>query len=408
MRIAAYLLAFALVAPAALAELHGKELLFKGGDITSRWVPLAIDYDGPAPEGRITVLQPDTGKRVPATLQDGMLHFIAEGATPGHEITFRVQVEPFNEQDTHNVQVNKRPDEDAVDVIIDDQHFTTYHYDSKWKKPFLWPVKGEGGVGVTRNFPMDNADTPKFAEDHPHHKSFYTAYGEVDGVDLWAEGGNSGNQVTEDVAWGSGDAFGWIKAKNSWQDKDGKHLVTEEREYRFYATPERARLFDVKVTFSNPDRDVVFTDTKEGGIVSARMAPSISYRNANITNAHGDTGEANTWGKPSPWLDYSGDMEDVGWRGLAIFDHPDNLRHPTSWHVRTYGLMGANAFGYSYFNEKDYNQGLIPENGDYTIKAGEPLVMNYRVYVHSGNVDRARVADRYADYATPPSVAWAE
>jgi len=68
--------------------------------------------------------------------------------------------------------------------------------------------------------------------------------------------------------------------------------------------------------------------------------------------------------------------------------------------------MGANCFGYSYFNEKDYNKGLIPENGDFVLNQGESVTFHYRVYVHNGDVKRARVADRYADYATPPQVRW--
>ena len=70
--------------------------------------------------------------------------------------------------------------------------------------------------------------------------------------------------------------------------------------------------------------------------------------------------------------------------------------------------MGANAFGYSHFNEKEYNRGLIPENGDYTIPSGGELSLAYRVYVHSGSVQEAEVARRFQDYATPPKAYFAE
>ena len=86
-----------------------------------------------------------------------------------------------------------------------------------------------------------------------------------------------------------------------------------------------------------------------------------------ITNALGDKGEKTLWGKPSPWCDFTGDVPKAGLRGIAIFDNPANLRYPTSWHVRDYGLMGANCFGYSHFSKEAYNKGLIPENGDYLL-----------------------------------------
>ena len=44
-----------------------------------------------------------------------------------------------------------------------------------------------------------------------------------------------------------------------------------------------------------------------------------------ITNALGDKKESTCWGKPSPWCDYSGDLKDLGWRGLTVFDHPDTV-----------------------------------------------------------------------------------
>ena len=35
--------------------------------------------------------------------------------------------------------------------------------------------------------------------------------------------------------------------------------------------------------------------------------------------------------------------------GVAILNHPDSFRFPTTWHVRTYGLFAANPFGWHDF-----------------------------------------------------------
>ncbi|HPA41599.1 MAG TPA: PmoA family protein, partial [Candidatus Hydrogenedentes bacterium] len=309
--------------------------------------------------------------------------------------------------------VEKAGAEEIVEVVVDGKLLTRYHYGTQWKKPFLWPVNIGDGVTVTRDYPMNPEGTPKLAQDHPHHKSLWSAYGEVrlvDGPpethDLWAEGDGSGNQRAKDVTWGSGDAFGWIKSDNVWETGAGEPLIRETREYRFYAAPENGRLIDVKVTFTAEFGDAEFKDTKEGGIVAVRMRPDICNAKAVITNALGDEGEKAAWGKPAPWCDFSGDSPAAGWLGLAVFDHPGNPRHPSSWHVRNYGLMGANAFGYSHFIKEAYNKGLIPENGDLVIKKDAPVTFNYRVYAHKGNVKEAAVADRYADYKTPPEASW--
>ena len=82
--------------------------------------------------------------------------------------------------------------------------------------------------------------------------------------------------------------------------------------------------------------------------------------------------------------------------GVAIFDHPFNLRHPTPWHVRNYGLMTANPFGQSYY------QYSLLKDGSYTLHQGDTLTFRYRVYLHRGDTRTARVGQRYHDYINPP------
>ena len=400
--------------------LDGRTIHLVAGEYKSLDVPISLPCEAPETAEQIIVVEPKTGKAMPAMLRNGELVFVCEGAMPNTEHDYVVKAGKAPEGYTPKVVVKKREDADVVDVFIEDVFFTSYHYTNDNRKPFLWPVLTEGGVGITRDWPMqEDFDfiglsekeaeyLTRKAKDHVHHKSLWVSYGDLNGADCWGEGGNGGYQNSGEVTWGSGDAYGWVHAKNVWQDKDHAALISEEREYRFYAVPEKGRLIDTFVTFTADHGVVTWKDTKEGGICTVRMRPELTGRNADITNAHGDKGEFKCWGKPSPWCDYSGELKGVGWRGLAIFDAPTNLRHPTSWHVRNYGLMAANCFGYSYFVEKDYNKGLIPGNGDLTMKEGDCLAFKYRVYVHAGDVEKAAVADRYADFATPPKAAWTE
>ena len=417
----AVVLGLVLTLPASAESLDGREIAMKAGAVQSRHVPLTLPCDAEADDSIISVREPKTGQSFPATLRNGELVFVSEGANPGTEHTYVVDVDAKSAAYAPKVRIEKRDGEEALDVFIEDVLFTAYHYSNDAKKPYLWPVMSEGQLTVTRDWPMkdevevvgrskekDIEFCKEKAKDHPHHKSLWVAYGELNDVDCWAEGDNSGFQHSGEVTWGSGDAYGWIRAANVWRDKDHQPVINETREYRFFATPEKARLLDTFVTLSADYGDVHFGDTKEGGIVAVRMRPELSNKWAKITNALGDEGEFKAWGKPSPWCDYSGDLEGYGYRGLAVFDHPTNFRYPTCWHVRNYGLMGANCFGYSYFSEKDYNKGLIPENGEYDLAKGEKLEWHHRVYVHSGDAEKAAVADRFADFATPPEVSWAK
>lgn len=84
--------------------------------------------------------------------------------------------------------------------------------------------------------------------------------------------------------------------------------------------------------------------------------------------------------------------------GVAVFDHPMNLRHLMPWHVRNYGLLTANPFGHSY-----YQSGLL-KDGAYRLEAGNTRTFRYRICLHLGDATKGRVSDRYHDYVNPPKV----
>lgn len=380
--------------------LDGRRISLDAGDHVTLNAPLTLPCEvSPGSDQQVKLFHEASGKYFPVTVRDGQITVLPDGVMPNSKHQYSLRV--FDDASPAIVQIRAGAGADTLEVYIDDVHFTTYYHSNDNRKPFLWPVLSEGGVPVTRAWPMGESEDK---DDHPHHKSLWTAYGDVNKADCWGEGSNAGYQLSGEVTYGSGDAYGWIAAQNTWTDGEKKPVVDESREYRFYAGKPSARLFDVVVTFTARYGDVKFGDTKEGGIVAVRVRDQIrADRGGVITNAEGLSGERATWGVASAWCDYSGEIEGAGQHGITVFDHPDNLRHPSRWHVRNYGLMGANCFGLSYFTK-----GKGDLNGDYELKDGETLTFRYRVYVHSGDVEKAKVADRYADYATPPKVAWVE
>ena len=79
--------------------------------------------------------------------------------------------------------------------------------------------------------------------------------------------------------------------------------------------------------------------------------------------------------------------------GIAMFDHPQNPRHPTWWHVRDYGLFAANPFG-----QHDFEPGTEKGAGNLTVPAGKSITFRYRFYLHEGDDQQAKVAERYEQY----------
>ncbi|MEX2382806.1 MAG: PmoA family protein [Opitutales bacterium] len=272
-----------------------------------------------------------------------------------------------------------------VAVHVRGEHFTTFHYGEEVRTPILWPVHGEGGVTVTRNYPMGE-DEPE-SSDHPHHRSMHLTFGDVNGYDQW----HSERIDTTSVETELNQDFAVIRAYNEWLDGDNEPLLKETHELRFYDSPASGRYFDVISTLEAAYEDITFGDDKEG-LMAFRIRPEIQGNRAGVlTNAEGEQGEGNVYGTPSRWMDYSGPIEGYGHRGIALFDHPDNFRHPTAWHVRNYGLAAANPFGQSSVAGKDDGSHLLPQ--------GESMTFVYRLYIHSGDVEEAAVAHKYEDFA---------
>jgi hypothetical protein len=254
---------------------------------------------------------------------------------------------------------------------------------------------------MTRNYPMrDDVEGEK--HDHKHHMSCWVAWGRVNEVDHWLSGtlktGLQAHRGFETSA--SGQVFGQLTAIIEWMGGTGKpRQMTEQRTYKFYRGEKDFWMFDLKVQLQLTDEDITLGDTKEGGFCSLRVASSMrTDRGGVFTNAEGLQGESQCWGQPSPWVDYVGKV-DGKTVGLTIMDHLDNVRHPTRWHVRGYGLFTANPFGLSHFTRDQKNDGSM------TWKKGETIVFQYRVLLHTDATDKANIAGHYANYVDSQNVA---
>lgn len=279
-------------------------------------------------------------------------------------------------------------------VRVGGELFTAYHHDPQEKKPFFFPLLGPDRRRMTRSFPMEEvAGEPR---DHPHHRSLWVAYGDVNGTDCWSQGEGTGWQAPRGLRVSGGPVYGVIRAANTWLDRDRSPIVAEERTFVFYNTPASLRIIDASVTFVARYGPVKFGDTKEGGIIALRVNPAINATDGGtLINARGDAG-TQAWGKAAEWVDNSGTIDGTTC-GIAVFDTPGNLRYPTTWHARDYGLIGANCFGLSHFTGGR-------ANGDYSLGAGEQLTFRYRLIVHQGDAAQADIGARYLDYVDPPRV----
>jgi hypothetical protein len=286
---------------------------------------------------------------------------------------------------------------DRVRVEINGEPFTEYVFKDV-PRPICYPLLGPAGLPMTRNFPMK--EVPGEDRDHKHHRSLWFTHGAVNGHDFWAEARDFGKIVHDGFAEvTSGKDAGVIRSKNKWVASDGKVIATDELTLRVYNRPANERLFDFEITIHASNGEVTFGDTKEGSM-ALRLNETMRLKHnkentgkptGHIINSEGVRDGA-TWGKRAAWCDYYGPVEGKT-VGIAIFDHPQNPRHPTWWHVRDYGLFAANPFGRHDF------ESLPDKNaGNLVVPAGKSVTFRYRFYIHEGDEKQAKVADRYTEY----------
>ena len=392
--------------------MHEKKLTIVGSNHDCLSAPITAELD--AKDSFKSIKLVDAASKVPLPCQweqageTVQLSWIIEGLESGQQKQYNVifsdeEVEPegLDTQATRpkGSQVTvKTVDEGRLDVEIGGDFFTSYYYGKEVIRPYLHPVIGPYGKSVTRGYPMV-ADVPGENSDHHHHRAIYVAHGEVNDVDNWSESPNCGRIVHRsfDVV-SSGPVYGHIVDRLDWVSNQGEPVLKEVREWKFYNISP-SKLVDLNLTLTAPDdTDVVFGDTKEGGLLSLRVAGTMKVSSGGkMENSFGGINEQEVWGKRAHWCDYSGPVDNQ-WVGVALLDHPKNLRHPTYWHARNYGLMTANPFGISAF------EGDPSRNGDYTLPAGAELKCRYRIYIHKGDAGEGKVAEKYHNYINPPEV----
>ena len=326
-----------------------------------------------------------------------------------------------------NAEVELTELDDRIRVEIDGKLFTEWRH-KEWLAPYFYPVVGPNGETITRHYPMKN-DVPHEAQDHPHHRSLRFAHSDVNGLNFWAwrpgkerEFSNAEIKLEKIEKLGSGKE-GEFVVWNRWLD--GDKLVLRER-MRIKVIPlQRGQvLMDYDVKLIAGDKPVTFGDNKDGGMyvrvagtmkVKAHRAEGGGDYRGTILNSRGDR-NTDAWGKRAEWIDYFGPDASGKTVGIAMFDHPDNLRFPTHWHARDYGLLAANRFGADHFNPKykapkgvscrPYGNDCPACNsggGKYTVPAGESLSLRHRFYFHHDDTKTAQVAKHYGDYSKADS-----
>lgn len=296
---------------------------------------------------------------------------------------------------------------DTIDVQIGGKPFTTFYFGADSPKPYLHPLRSAQGTIVTRGWPMVK-DIPGESHDHPHHRAMYFAHGDINGVDFWGEKTESRAQQTakgkfyssEELPKGrtvfvkldemesKGDT-GRIRAEFNLVGPDGNVMGQEIQDYTF-GGDQANRMIDCAFTIRATKSPLKMGDTKEGTF-AIRVVKALEEPTGHMLSSTGAVGEKDIWGKRADWVDYSGEVAGET-LGITIFDNHSNIKHPTYWHARAYGLFAVNPFGeHDFYNDPK-------RDGSVTIPAGGSLTLRYRVLIHHGDAKEANLAEAYERY----------
>lgn len=299
----------------------------------------------------------------------------------------------------------------GLSIKVNGQPFADYVVDQA-NKPYLAPVFGPTGKQMTRNYPMTVVEGEQ--KDHPHHRGICFGNQGMAGVDAWEEP----KTLSEAEAKKPGSTaerakhIGYIKhreykemkadtkeavvvAASDINDYAGKKLLEEQHRMIFRADAD-TRTIDFDLDYIASEGPVEFKDMKDAGFsirVPSEMAVEIDKNkkgSGHIINSEGLT-DAAAWSKRAKWCDYYGTVGGEA-LGVAMLNHPGSFRFPTAWHVRTYGLFTANAFGQKAFDK-------TAEDGTFELKKGEHVKLRHRLIFHKGDEKAAKIAEAFEAYA---------
>jgi hypothetical protein len=298
-------------------------------------------------------------------------------------------------------EVTSEDTDDGTRILIDGELFCEVLTGPESRygdlpRPILYPIIGPTGATMTRGYPMRD-DIEGEAHDHPHHRSLWFAHGDVNGVDFWAQGEHKGRVVLDEAIEfrRRNTDVAFVNLVANFCSSDGSVILESTQTHAFHVMEDGSRVIELIVGFFPGDNagPVTFGDTKEG-TMAIRTHPALrlvgEHATGHAVNSEGDT-DRELWGKRAAWVAYWGTI-DGAVCGVAIFDHPENLRHPTWWHARDYGLIAANPFGIHDF------EGAEPGTGDYTLEWGETLTLRYRFVFFAGDAEEADIAGKYEQW----------
>jgi len=276
-----------------------------------------------------------------------------------------------------------------LSLAADGQTLLTYHFASDAGFPWIHPVRTPGGDVLTEFAPGD----------HAWHRAVWFSWKILNGVNYWDWAGRKSGKpagTTQCVGkeeFRAGKDSGTIAVALQYSAAE-KPVLTERRQITIgLPRPDGSYAMDWKMTFTAGGEDVVFERTPPppkgkawGGYGGLSFRGVKGMSQIRVIDSEGREAKQGH-GRAARWMDFSGAVRPGGKiGGVAIFDHPDNPRHPTPWYVSPAGGMAY--FGPAFIFVEPYK-----------LSAGKSFTLSYRMLIHPGRRDAAELDKEFGEFA---------
>lgn len=280
--------------------------------------------------------------------------------------------------------------ENVLSIRSGDHSLLNYPYNDVPFKPYVGQLFSPAGVNILRDAPAD----------HLHHHALMFAV-KVDSVNFWEETPAAGKQVHKSFTDVKTNVKTDVENDRSrsllqasftehldWTNQSRQLLLKERRTVDLRrGTDLGATLVTWKSEFELPDgkQSAVITGAHYHGL-GMRFIQSMDTGGQfiNADNEKGTVFRGQEMLLRSTWCAYNADADGKPVT-VAMFDHPDNPRHPATWFTMTA------PFAYLSATLKLHEEPL-------KIVSGKPLMLCYAVAVWDGRVEADRINKLYQNW----------
>ena len=275
-----------------------------------------------------------------------------------------------------------RQSDDSLALLNYEHIVWQLNYKKQEGKPYFHPLGLADGTELTWLRPPD----------HAWHRGIWFSWKFINGLNYWnPDMLSEGRTEVVDVKVNLGtDHSARIEMALNYHPPGKPAVLKEKRLLTVGALDKNGRYhIDWHSTFTAGEQDVLLDRTpipseKDGKVwggyagLSFRMGRGFSTWQ--IVDSQSRKVDSQNHGKKARWLDFNGEMTTGKTAGIAIFDHPDNLRHPSPWYADTYVMKGKGP--YIFFGP------AVLFDKPYTLSAEKSLTLRYRILIYPGRADK--------------------